>query len=386
MSASRFDPVGRELWRSGVSNPHVRALSDVLLVTVPVLFVAVLVVSVLHGPFSALDFRDAYWFGGHRVLVGGNPYVWTSAQFREGVAFVYPALSALVFAPTALFTRSLGSVAVTLLGMCVAPATLALMRVRDWRVYLVTLVWLPVCAGWLTGNESLVMALALAGVWRWRDRPGVAGFLTAAAISLKPILWPLAVWLLVTRRWRASAQTLGWGIVLNVAAWSVLGFGDIGSYLHAVSVDAGFNWRLGFGVPAVLGHLGAGRTAGLALMMILSAGLLAAVLYSGLVRANEVQALMLTVALAIVSSPLLWSHYFALLLVPVALRRPRLDWIWALPVLLWVAPPDASLHLWQEAVFWIVAGLIFVALLRAEPRRTPSLARPSWRRRTQVRA
>ena len=95
--------------------------------------------------------------------------------------------------------------------MCVAPATLALMRVRDWRVYLVTLVWLPVCAGWLTGNESLVMALALAGVWRWRDRPGVAGFLTAAAISLKPILWPLAVWLLVTRRWRASAQTLGWG-------------------------------------------------------------------------------------------------------------------------------------------------------------------------------
>jgi hypothetical protein len=372
----------RSLWSR--ANPHARALFNVLFAAVPALFVAVMVWSVLQGPFSALDFRHAYWLGGHRVLSGVSPYSWTPAQFREGVAFVYPALSALVFAPVALLTRSAGSVIFTLLGLFVAPATLALLHVRDWRVYVVTLVWLPVCAGWLTANESLVMALGLAGVWRWRDRPGVAGFLTAATISLKPILWPLVLWLLVTRRWRASAHTVIWGVVLNAAAWSVLGFGDIGSYLHAVSVDAGFNWRLGFGVPAVLGHLGAGRTAGLALMIMLSVGLAAAVVYSGFVRANQVQALTLAVAVAVVSSPLLWSHYLALLLVPMALRRPRLDWIWALPVLLWVSPPDARSHLWQEAVFWTVAALIFVALLRAAPRRTISLPRLSWSRAPQV--
>jgi Glycosyltransferase family 87 len=343
-------------------NPHARAMSDMLLLTLPLLFVVVMMWGLLHDRFSALDFREAYWLGGHRVLAGQNPYLWTAAQFRGGVAFVYPALSAVLFAPTALLSRSGGAFVFTLVSACVAPATLALLRVRDWRVYAVTLVWLPIYAGWLTANESLFMALGLAGAWRWRDRPWVAGFLTAAMISLKPLLWPLALWLLATRRWRASATTLVWGLLLNAFAWSVVGFGDIGSYLHAVSADTEGAWRLGFGVPALLGYLGAGRTAAMAVMMIASAVLVAAILHSGLARRNEVQALTLTVALAIVSSPLLWDHYLALLLVPLALLRPRLGWVWFLPVLMWICPPDARARLWQVACFWLAGGLMLTAL------------------------
>jgi alpha-1,2-mannosyltransferase len=354
-------------------NPHARAVSNILLATVPVLLVVLMAWSLLHDRFSALDFRDAYWFGGHRVLAGQNPYLWTAAQFRGGAAFVYPALSAVLFAPTALLSRSGGSLVFTLLSACVAPATLALLRVRDWRVYAVTLVWLPVYAGWLTANESLFMALGLAGAWRWRDRPGVAGFLIAAMISLKPLLWPLALWLLATRRWRASAQTLVWGLVLNVVAWSIVGFGDIGSYLHAVSADTRAEWRLGFGIPALLGHLGVGRTAGMAVMLITSAVLIAAVLYSGLARRREVLAMTLTVALALVSSPLLWNHYLALLIVPLAILRPRLDWLWFLPVLMWICPPNVRAHLWQVAAFWLAGGVMLTALsLRAARLGAPS--------------
>ena len=379
MSASPIDLVNRRVRWWAIRNPHLRAVSDVLFGAVPILFLAVMTWSVLHGPFSALDFRNAYWYAGHRVLAGSSPYLWTAAQLREGVAFVYPPLSAVVFAPAALLPRSVGSVAFTLVGLLVAPATLALMGVRDWRVYVVASVWLPVCAGWLTANESLLLALGLAGVWRWRERPGFAGFLTAAMLSLKPLLWPLALWLIATRRWRASAHTLVWCVVLNAGAWSIVGFGQIGSYLRAVNLDTAFNWRLGFGVPAVLGQLGAGRPAAVALMIILSAGLVAAVLHSGLARRNDVQSMTLAVALAIVSSPLLWSHYLALLLVPVALRRPRLDWTWALPVVLWVAPPDAGLRLWQEAVFWVATALILVALLWPQRPRNAGLPSPSWR-------
>jgi hypothetical protein len=114
--------------------------------------------SVLHGRFSALDFRYAYWSAGHRVLHGESPYLWTLSQFRRGVAFVYPPLSALIYAPAALLSRSTGAVVFTIVGICVAPATLAVMRVRDWRVYAVAFAWLPVCDGWLTANESLFMA------------------------------------------------------------------------------------------------------------------------------------------------------------------------------------------------------------------------------------
>lgn len=375
MTASRLSPGRSPGRRIGSGNPHARALSDVLLAAVPALFVAVLIWSDVHGPFSALDFRHAYWSAGHRVLSGQSPYIWTLAQIRAGVAFVYPALSAVVFAPTALLAPSVGAVVFTLVGVCVAPATLALLGVRDWRVYAVALVWLPVCAGWLTANESLFMALGLAGVWRWRDRPGVAGFLVAAMISLKPLMWPLVLWLIATRRWRASAHSLVWGVLLNAVAWSLVGFDQVGSYLHAVSVDASSSWRLGFGVPALLGHLGAGRTAGIALMVILSAALIAAVLHSGLVRGNQVQALTLAVLLAIISSPLLWSHYLALLLVPLALLRPRFNWLWALPVAMWVSPPDVRAHLWQVAVFWTAGGLMLTALLLQAAGRPTSLPR-----------
>jgi len=356
-------------------NEHARALSNVLLATVPLLFVAVMMWSVVHGRFAALDFRYAYWSGGHRVLTGASPYLWTASQFRRGVAFVYPALSAVMFAPTTLLSRSEGAVIFTLVSACVAPATLALLRVRDWRVYAVTLVWLPVCAGWLTANESLFMALGLAGVWRWRERPAVAGFLTAAMISLKPIMWPLVIWLLVTRRWRASVQTLAWGVLLNLAAWSVVGFSQIGSYLHAVSADTQAGWREGFGIPALLGYLGAGRTEGIAVMIIVTAALLVALLHSGLVRRNEVHALTLTVTLAIVSSPLLWSHYLALLLVPMALLRPRLHWLWLLPVPMWICPPDVRAQLWQVAYFWLAGGVMLTLLASQAVRLTAPASR-----------
>lgn len=366
---------------------HARALGNVLLATVPLLFMAVLMWSVVHGRFAALDFRYAYWSGGHRALTGASPYLWTASQFRRGVAFVYPALSAVMFAPTTLLSRSAGAVIFTLVSACVAPLTLALLRVRDWRVYAVTLVWLPVCAGWLTANESLFMALGLAAVWRWRERPGIAGFLTAAMISLKPIMWPLVIWLLITRRWRASAQTLAWGVVLNLGAWSVVGFSQIGSYLHAVSADTQAGWREGFGIPAVLGHLGAGRTEGIAVMIVVTAALLVALLHSGLVRHNEVHALTLTVALAIVSSPLLWSHYLALLLVPMALLRPRLHWLWLLPVPMWICPPDVRAQLWQVGYFWLAGGVTLRRLTAQAAGLTATASRRlQLPRLTQVRA
>ena len=68
------------------------------------------------------------------------------------------------------------------------------------------------------------------------------------------------------------------------------------------------------------------------------------------------RALTLTVALALVSSPLLWSHYLALLLVPLALLRPRLHWVWLLPVLMWVSPLGMTVHTWQVLVSWARRG------------------------------
>ena len=48
-------------------------------------------------------------------------------------------------------------------------------------------------------------------------------------------------------------------------------------------------------------------------------------------REQDVAALTLALAVAFVASPIVWIHYFLLLLVPIALTRPRLPPIWVVP-------------------------------------------------------
>lgn len=363
--------------RPGRSGSLGTALCNILVGPISALMLAFMLWRVLRGAAPAFDFRYAYWSAGHRVLAGHSPYLWTASQLRSGFAFVYPALSAVVFAPTALFSRSFGAEAFTFASLALVPATLWLLRVRDWRVYGIVLLWEPVYSAWMTANESSFLMFGLACLWRWRDRPVVAGLLTAAMVSLKPLMWPLVVWLLVTRRWRAGTQALIWGTVLNLAAWSVVGFGQISTYLHAAGVDTDDSWRTGFGLPALLSHFGSTRGLGLAALAVCSVLLLVATVRSGVSKRNELQALTLTVALALVSSPLVWTHYVVLLLVPLAILRPRLSWIWAVPILLWVCQPAAPVHTWQAIVDWVAVGTMFVALGLQAAQIRPRLSTPT---------
>jgi alpha-1,2-mannosyltransferase len=340
-----------------------RALERLLL-PAALLTLAVMVWHVLRGNWAGFDFQYAYWRAGQRVILGTSPYAWTQAQVINKIIFVYPALSAVLFAPLSLIPRVAGADLAMLLCVALVPATLRLLGVRDRGVYAITLLWLPVYAAWQTANETMFLVFGLACVWRWRDRPLVAGLLTGAMISLKPLLWPLVLWLLVTRRWRASASALISGLLFNLAAWSVVGFGQITRYLNAASADTTAAWRTGWGVPALLGHLGMNFTAGLVAMLIVSVALAGALIYVGFVRRDELRALTLMVALALISSPLLWSHYLALLIVPLALMRPRLHWVWLMPVLMWVSPLGMTVHAWQLLVSWAAAGAMFLVLLR----------------------
>src|SRR5204862_3980172 len=49
-------------------------------------------------------------------------------------------------------------------------------------------------------------------------------------------------------------------------------------------------------------------------------------------RNRDVATLTLTLAAALAASPIVWVHYFLLLLVPLALARPRLSPLWFVPL------------------------------------------------------
>jgi hypothetical protein len=323
--------------------------------------------AVLFGRYSsaiAVDFHGAYWSAGHRVLSGGDPYAWTRSEIRDGVAFVYPAFSALFFAPFALISRGVASVLFTLICVALTPLTLWVLRVRDWRIYGLSLLWLPVFGSWQTGNETILLVLMTALVWRHRDNPLVAGVLAAAAISLKPLVWPLALWMLATRRWRASAYGFAAGVAINLVSWAVVGFGNIGVYLHDSRIDSLDSWRAGYSVVAALGHLGGSRSFGDVFTVLWCVALAAALVYFGFFKRRERLALILAITLMLAASPLVWSHYFAFLLIPMALERPRVGWVWALPLLMWVCPPSLNVRGWEEAVAWLVTGTMLVSVAR----------------------
>jgi len=318
------------------------------------------------GANAAFDFKNAYWTAAHRLLFGGNPYAWTPAQVQKNLAFVYPALSALVFVPFALFSPGVGSVLLlTFVCMALTPFTLWISNVRDWRIYGITLMWLPVFVCWQTVNETIFLVAMVALVWRYRDHPRAAGILTAVAISLKPFIWPLALWLLATRRWRASIYSVACGVVLNVGAWAVVGFGEIHDYLRSAALDTHYAWNAGYSVAAFAAHLGFAHSAGDVLTILVALVLACSVVYAAFQKRCELHALTLAIALMLVASPVVWNHYFALLLVPMALARPRFSWLWALPVLMWACPQGFQVHGWQEDLTWIIAGtLLFTATRR----------------------
>jgi hypothetical protein len=81
---------------------------------------------------------------------------------------------------------------------------------------------------------------------------------------------------------------------------------------------------------------------------------------------------------SIVATPIVWEHYLLLLLVPIALYRPRLSPLWLLPLLLWASPATHSQgSLWRIAL--LLAATVLVAVRTLGGDRTEWLV--SWAHR-----
>jgi hypothetical protein len=326
----------------------------------------VLIAGALAGSYEvhyAGDFHYSYWPAGHRLLHGASPYLDPDApEIARAIAFVYPAVGALLLTPFALLPRDLADAVFTALNIGAVLLALRLLEVRDWRVYGATLLCLPVLSGWLVGNVTLFLALGLAALWRYRDRPLAAGVIAAVVVSSKVFLWPLALWFVATRRWVALAWMVASGIVMNVVAWAVLGFDEIGRYRALLHALADARDDLGFSVVSVALREGVARGPAYALALVLAGAVATACIVAGR-RGLERGALALAVTVCLLASPIVQVHYFALLLVPLAIARPRLTLPWALPLAFWACgagrPGQAVLAL------AICAAIVAVSLRQA---------------------
>jgi hypothetical protein len=266
-----------------------------------------------------------------KVLHGASPYA-----FQADQTYAYPPLLAFLAAPFHSLGAGAATVAWTLLSLAAIAAALWLLEVRDWRCYAVTAVYPVTRSAIDLGTVGPLLLLTVAAAWRWRDRLLEPAAAVGTAVALKLFLWPLGVWLVLMRRIRTTLVAVGFALGLALLPWAVIGFDGIGQYpglLHRLSRDEATSSYsvIALGVRA---HLP--ETVAVALSLLVAAALIGAAVWFArderrTPRDRDVVVLTLVLAAALAASPIVWVHYFLLLLVPLALTRPRLSLLWFVP-------------------------------------------------------
>jgi hypothetical protein len=315
-----------------------RAVELFLLGVVPAVLLGILVFDLASG-YHTFDFH-AFWQAGRAVLHGRSPYpaslpaVAHRTTFRP---FVYPAPAAVAMVPFAVLPLVVADTLFFLLGIGAIVLALRLLGVTDWRCYGAAFASFPVFDALGNGAISALLVLGAAALWRFRDRALAAGAVLAALVAAKVFLWPLGIWLLATRRVRATAASVVVCATGTAAAWALIGFAGASRYPQLLDRLTALVGTKSFSPFALVVSLGGSAGAARAVTVAGGAAILAAVAVVGRSSGGDRRAFVLALGAALFLSPVLWPHYLALLFVPAALASRRLTAAWLAPLGLWFA-------------------------------------------------
>jgi hypothetical protein len=373
--------VVRAAGSSGLSSSDRRdAVGGTLLLlvccAVPIVLAAQLFFSLVRSGDYAVDFQSSYWSSAHDVLHGHSPLPPPDPSApSQGKAFPsgpYPPAVAVLFLPFALLPKDVASVLFTFLLLFSVFAALRLLDVRDWRCYTAVCAWAPIFSGLQSGNLTLVLLPALAAIWRFRDRLRFFIPIAGIAFALKLFLWPVVIWLIATRRYAATALSFAVAAAITLATWSVVGLGSIRHYPAVLRIFSEYYGRVSYTLFAFLWQLGVpdpiARAAAIAVGVVSLLAIVAAVRW----RRGDKTSFALAVGAAILCSPIVWLHYFALALVPLAVFSPTFSLAWLLPAFLW-ASPFAVTHLSPRVTLPFAVSLAMIVLARRSANNGPRL-------------
>jgi hypothetical protein len=332
----------------------------------------------LEVPFDFAIFLKA----ADDVRAGDDPYVDPDSVSENARApYAYPPLLAILLIPATALPDDVGGsspvgVLVSLFLIAGVVGALALLDVRDWRCYPIALLYPPTLENVEYGAIGPVLALLVALAWRYRHRAGGAAAAVGAAIALKVFLWPLVVWLAATRRWAAAAGAAVVAAVLVFGSWAVIGFDGIRDYPDLLRQLSDVEAENSYSAYAILVAAGLGST----LAHLVSAAAAVGLLALGWRAARgggdgDRRAFSFALAAGFVLTPILWLHYLVLLVVPIALARPRLSGLWLVPLAMTVFELLDLYRGWPRGDEWAllsvaaVVTLVFVAAIRRPGRR-----------------
>jgi Glycosyltransferase family 87 len=321
---------------------------------IPVVALALALAAYAGDDRLALDFHHEVYRQADAVVHNRDAYEAPGADLSDRSNLLWPMAAVLPVVPLTALSPGTADWVATVLVIAALAAALWLLDVRDWRIYGVVLLWPATIEAIQTANASLPLTLLVALMWRYRDRAAIAGLALGYGIAVKLFLWPLAVWLALVGRVRAAA------VAALVAAASLLllvPFIDIPDYVRLLRRLAQTFEHESYTLFALVSDLGLPDTAARVATIALGVGVLA--------LAWRRRSLGLAIAAALCLSPIVWRHFFVLLLVPLALSRPRFDAVWLIPIGLWVGDGTFNGEPWQTAC---VLGLVALTFALCELR------------------
>ena len=323
---------------------------------------------------------DVFLGGAGKVLHGASPYAYAGDQ-----TFAYPPFAAWLVAPLHPLGETAAAVIWTVLSLAIVALALWLLELRDWRCYALVGVFMFTRSAVNLGTIEPLLLLAVAAAWRWRDRLLEPAAAVGLAIVLKLFLWPLAIWLAVTRRWRSAVGAVVVAVVVAGVSWAAIGFAGIGTYpgvlRRLADAESTSSYSVvALGVRAHLPLLAARIISVLVALALLGAAAWVARDERRDARDRDIATLTLCLAAALAASPIVWVHYFLLLLVPLVLIRPRLSLLWLVPFAYqplgpaaWPAGDARKLGLALVATLVILGAAVLPVEWRPALRRTPRL-------------
>jgi alpha-1,2-mannosyltransferase len=337
-----------------------RRLSEIGLLGVAPAVLGLAIIGGAIGNRYAFDFHGALWQAARDVLDGRSPYPpATAAGVAPGDRFVYPPPVALLLVPFGLLPFPLAAALITVVLIAAVAATLAVLGVRDWRCYGAAYLSVAVLHDIRLGALTPLLALGLALAWRWREHARAALPL-ALIIVAKLFLWPLTVWLVATGRIRVAVRGVLGAAAASAVGWAVIGFAGLADYPKLLSVLSNAEQGRGYSLVSAGLWLGLAPAAARVTAVVLGAALLGLCWHAGR-RGFDERSLALSLGAALALSPIVWLHYFVLLLVPIALARRTFGAIWLIPALFWITPFEENFgEHWR-----IVAALALTALALA---------------------
>jgi alpha-1,2-mannosyltransferase len=351
------------------------------LLTAALVFLAVTLVVGLLGLSAAegllsWDVRFAYLPAAEAVLDGESPYpALDDPILDEQKGYVYPPQLALALVPLSFLPTPVVAFLVALLMLTLVGVTLYVLEVRDLRCYAAAAMWVPVISGFLLGNVSIPLALALAVVWRYRDSVRAPAVALGLAVSAKLLLWPMFVWMIVTRRIQSALLAVLLGVGLTLVAWAAIGFAGLTGYPDLLQRLSDLQSERSYSIVGMVATLGLPDASGRVLTLLVGGGLLiACVVFAR--RDDEERAFTCAVGATLALSPIVWLHYLVLLLVPLGIHRPRFTLLWLLPVLLWVSPRPGYAEGFQTFMPALVVA-VMLGILLARPRLETRSLRPA---------